>query len=82
MQWERVMYRQIAGSAGIVPGKTSEGLDMGVEAKKWKEEFGEILGEKMREWVVAAMPDYEFLREETEEGSTTIVFAEACLAFA
>lgn len=52
----------IASSAGIVPGKTSEGLDMGVEAK-WKEEFGEILGEKMREWVVAAMPDYEFLRE-------------------
>jgi hypothetical protein len=34
-----------------------------VEARKWKEEFGEVIGGKMEEWVKGAMDDYEFLME-------------------
>jgi hypothetical protein len=43
----------ISESCGVVKGKTGEGLDLVVEARKWKEEFGEVIYGKMEEWVRA-----------------------------
>ena len=57
----RRMLSTLSASAGIMGGKTSAGLDIDAEAKKWREEFGEDMGIKMEGWVRAAMPDYEFL---------------------
>jgi hypothetical protein len=59
---ERRMLSTLSGSAGIIKGKTSANLDIDVEAKKWREEFGEYEGEKMEKWVRAAMPDHEFMK--------------------
>jgi len=52
----------IQASTGIVKGKTSAGIDINVEARKWREEFGEQHGRKMEQWVRDAMPDYEYLK--------------------
>lgn len=38
-------------------------LDLGLEAEKWKTEFGGISAENMTAWVEVVMSDYEFLRE-------------------
>ncbi|KAF4624939.1 hypothetical protein G7Y89_g13230 [Cudoniella acicularis] len=59
---ERRMRSTISSSSGIVEGKTSKNLDIDVEAKKWKMEFGEVEGKKIEEWVRAAMPDYKYMR--------------------
>jgi hypothetical protein len=59
----RRMKSTISASGGIVEGKTSVGIDIDVEAGKWKKEFGEVEGAKIERWVRAAMGDYEYLRE-------------------
>jgi hypothetical protein len=51
---ERWMLSTISSSAGIVKGKTSVGLDIDEEAKKWKMET--------EKWVRDAMLDYEYMR--------------------
>ena len=53
----------ISSSCGVIKGKSAEGVDLVVEARKWKEEFEEVIGGKMEEWVKGAMDDYEFLME-------------------
>jgi hypothetical protein len=53
----------ISRSAGVEKGKVGEGLDLEVEAGKWMEEFGELVGGRMEVWVKGALSDYEFLRE-------------------
>lgn len=52
----------LSASASILRDKTAANLDIDVEARKWQEEFGNGMGEKMERWVRAAMPDYEFMR--------------------
>jgi hypothetical protein len=59
----RSFVSTISVSCGVVKGKTAEGLDLVVEVRKWKEEFGEVIGGKMEEWVKGAMDDYEFFKE-------------------
>lgn len=49
-------------STGILMGKLSVGIDIDVEAVKWREEFGEADGARIEKWVRNAMPDYEFLK--------------------
>lgn len=58
----RRMLSTLTASASIIKSKTSANLDIGTEAKKWREEFGEVKGEWMEKLVRAAMPDYEFLK--------------------
>lgn len=50
----------ITCSSGVRQDKSTRGLDLELEKKKWKEEFGEIIGHKMVGWVEAAMEDYKF----------------------
>lgn len=52
----------LASSTGMAEGKTSEELHIGLEAMAWKMEFGLTSGEKMTEWVKAAMSDYKYLK--------------------
>jgi hypothetical protein len=59
---EKRMRSTIVASDGIVEGKTSVGLDIAEEAKKWRAEFGEEEGKRLEVWVRAAMPDYEYMR--------------------
>jgi len=53
----------LSESTGIVKGKTSVGLDIDEEAKKWKVEFGDGLGSRLEEAVKAAMLDYLYMKE-------------------
>ncbi|OCK87876.1 uncharacterized protein K441DRAFT_670004 [Cenococcum geophilum 1.58] len=48
-------------SSGILQDKAPSHIDIDLEAKKWREEFGERAGAKLEEWVRAAIPDYEYL---------------------
>ncbi|MCJ1320224.1 hypothetical protein MMC15_005562 [Xylographa vitiligo] len=57
----RRMRSTLTASAGIMKEKSSAQLDISVEAKKWREEFGQSEGEKMERWVKASMPDYGYL---------------------
>jgi hypothetical protein len=59
---ERKMLSTISSSARIVEGKTSKGLVLDDEAKKWKLEFGEEEAGKIEKWVRNAMADYEYLK--------------------
>ncbi|WEW58124.1 hypothetical protein PRK78_003591 [Emydomyces testavorans] len=57
------MLDTLPSSNGIIKEKAAVNLDIDVEAKKWREEFGERMGQTMEGWVRAAMPDYEYLKE-------------------
>ncbi|EPE29790.1 hypothetical protein GLAREA_00950 [Glarea lozoyensis ATCC 20868] len=56
------MLGTLHASTGIQTDKLSKGIDIDVEAKKWKVEFGEEAGKEIEELVRVAMPDYEFLK--------------------
>lgn len=58
----RRMTSTLDASTSIVPGKTSAGLDIDEEAKKWKVEFGIEEGERIEGLVRTAMPDYEYMK--------------------
>lgn len=58
----KVMMGTLIASDGIKKGLTSDGIDIDVEAKEWREEFGEDTGKQIEAMVRAAMPDYEFLK--------------------
>lgn len=60
--FKKRMLSTISASRGVDKSKTSVGLDIGVEAARWKEEFGEDEGVEIERWVRDAMPDYEYLR--------------------
>ena len=59
---ERRMLSTISASAGILEGKTANGIVIDDEVMKWKIEFGEDEGAKIERWVRGAMMDYEFLK--------------------
>ncbi|RMY76058.1 hypothetical protein D0863_02176 [Hortaea werneckii] len=57
--------RDLLGSGGVERGvgkPLEENFDIEVETEKWKGEFGEEVGMKLRECVEAEMADYEYLR--------------------
>ena len=56
------MLSTLRASNGVLKDKMAGNIDLDVEAKKWKEEFGEEKGENLEKHVRAAMPDYEFLK--------------------
>lgn len=53
----------IYASKGILPGYTSDNIDMEKKKAGWREEFGEEAGDFLAEKVQGAMPDYEWLME-------------------
>ena len=59
---QRRMQSTLSASAGVMKEKASGDVDISVEARKWKVEFGDTVAEKIEGWVRAAMPDYEFLK--------------------
>ena len=58
----RRMLSTLNESSGILLEKTSTNIDIGMEAKTWREEFGEKIGRHMEKLVIAAMPDYEYMK--------------------
>lgn len=59
----RRMLSTLSASDGIQEHNSAAHIDIDEETKKWREEFGESKGQKLEEWVRAAMPDYEFLKD-------------------
>ena len=59
---EEVMKATLRQSSSLLKEKAPMVIDIVSEAKKWKEEFGNDLGEQMEDWVQNAMVDYEYLR--------------------
>ncbi|KAE8379988.1 hypothetical protein BDV26DRAFT_151928 [Aspergillus bertholletiae] len=57
-----IMLSSLAGSSGVLKDKAPMVLDVTMEASKWKEEFGEETGLFLEKAVLAAMPDYEYLK--------------------
>lgn len=58
----RRMLSTLNESSGILLEKTSTNIDIGMEAKTWREEFGEKISRHMEKLVRAAMPDYEYMK--------------------
>lgn len=58
----RRMLSTLSASEGVMKGKASTNIDIDSEARQWREEFGEVEGEKVESWVRDAMPDYDFLK--------------------
>jgi hypothetical protein len=58
----RAMLGTLHSSTGVQTDKLSTTIDIDVEAKKWKEEFGEEAGTEIERLVRDAMPDYEWLK--------------------
>jgi hypothetical protein len=59
---EAVMKATLKQSSTLLKEKAPVGLDMALEAERWKKEFGNDLAKQMEDWVQNAMPDYEYLR--------------------
>lgn len=55
------MLSTLSASKGIMKDKLAGNIDLDVEAKKWKEEFGEEDGAMVESRVRGAMPDYEYM---------------------
>ncbi|KAI7154025.1 hypothetical protein KC349_g7938 [Hortaea werneckii] len=57
--------KDLLGSSGVDRGSgkpLEENFDLDVETEKWKAEFGDDVGMKLRKCVEAEMADYEYLR--------------------
>jgi hypothetical protein len=52
----------LSASSGIMNDKIAGEIDIKKEGLKWREEFGEDVGKQMEGLVMAAMPDYEYLK--------------------
>ncbi|CAG8975510.1 hypothetical protein HYALB_00012286 [Hymenoscyphus albidus] len=68
----KVMLSTLLESYGVRKDKTSDGIDIDVEAKKWCEEFGEESGKDIEKRARDAMPDYEFLKNHTGNTNETL----------
>ena len=55
----KIMLSTLISSRGILGDKVSTGINIDNESLKWKTEFGESPGERLREKVKLAMLDYE-----------------------
>lgn len=62
---KRRMHSTLCSSSGVLPLKTSLGLDIDNEAIKWKDEFGEDGGAIVEKFARASMEDYEYLKAGT-----------------
>ena len=56
------MRDTLFASSGIQKDKLAADKDLNTEIATWKDEFGEEEALQIRDWVVAAMPDYHYLR--------------------
>ena len=65
---EHIFLDTLVSSTGILPGKGSKGINVDAESKKWIAEFGRERGDKLRQMVEQAMPDYLFLTERRVTG--------------
>jgi hypothetical protein len=54
---ERRMLSTIPNSTGIVEGKTSKGLVLDDEVRKWKVDFREEERANIEKWIRDAIPD-------------------------
>ncbi|KAF5860160.1 hypothetical protein ETB97_001865 [Aspergillus alliaceus] len=61
-QAKAIMLSSLVGSSGVLKEKAPEILDIAAEASKWRKEFGEESGLLVEKAVLAAMPDYEYLK--------------------
>ncbi|KAE8355391.1 hypothetical protein BDV28DRAFT_45475 [Aspergillus coremiiformis] len=61
-QVRAIMLSSLAGSPGVLRNKAPETVDVAIEASKWRKEFGEESGLLIETAVLAAMPDYEYLK--------------------
>ena len=59
---EDVFLNTLAASSGVVKGKGSDGVEIDVEAQKWKLEFGVQRATMLEKLVRDAMKDYDYLR--------------------
>jgi hypothetical protein len=66
----RRMRDTLLASNGIMKEKAAVAIDIDVEAKKWREEFGDDVGKLIEGLVRKAMPDYEFLRSKRLRSTT------------
>ncbi|KAB5554880.1 hypothetical protein GE09DRAFT_1239224 [Coniochaeta sp. 2T2.1] len=57
------MLSTLLASSGLRQDKLARGVDIAVEAAKWREEFGEEGGTELERYVRESMPDYEYIRE-------------------
>jgi len=57
----RRMTSTLLASTGVISENVSANLNLDLEAKKWRDEFGDYVGNRIENWVRAAMPDYEFM---------------------
>ncbi|KAF7585772.1 hypothetical protein BBP40_010145 [Aspergillus hancockii] len=57
------MKDTLHASDGVMQDKVATGLVLENEAIKWAKEFGEAEAVKLVNWVKAAMPDYEYMKE-------------------
>ncbi|KAL5364196.1 hypothetical protein BJX96DRAFT_130140 [Aspergillus floccosus] len=58
----RVWKGTVASSSGVRKDKAAGDVDIQEESKKWEAEFGESRAEMLRNCVVYAMADYEYLK--------------------
>jgi hypothetical protein len=61
-QAREIMLSSLVGSSGVLKDKAPETLDIAIEASKWRKEFGEESSLLVEKAVLAAMPDYEYLK--------------------
>ncbi|KAE8148241.1 hypothetical protein BDV25DRAFT_20359 [Aspergillus avenaceus] len=58
-----IMLGSLAGSSGVLKDKAPTHIDVAVESSKWKKELGEEAALLLEKTVLAAMPDYEYLKK-------------------
>ena len=56
------MLGSLNSSNKVDLGKVAGDVNIDIEAAKWREEFGEIAGDRLETHVRAAMGDYEYMR--------------------
>ena len=61
-RFKRRMRDTLFASSGIQTDKIAANLNLDTELAKWNKEFGEEAGLRIRDWVVAALPDYTYLQ--------------------
>ncbi|KAL5355160.1 hypothetical protein BJX96DRAFT_2940 [Aspergillus floccosus] len=59
----QIMLGSLTGSSGVLKEKAPETVDIAAEVAKWKEEFGDEGARMVEKAVLAAMADYEYLKE-------------------
>ncbi|KAL4892685.1 hypothetical protein BDV59DRAFT_179501 [Aspergillus ambiguus] len=60
---QKIMLGSLTASSGLLKEKAPENVDIAAEVSKWNEEFGEEAARFVEKAVLAAMPDYEYLKE-------------------